>query len=182
MYTLLKNFLHLFRSHRGYTWATVLTLGICLGACLAILGVVRKTLLVEPPYGNPSELVWVRSSMLSQKINPDLIRTISREPDFFKQFAAYSRNLRNALETGENRYSLANCTLLIGDIFHVLGVQPIIGRGFLDQDFIEGAEPAMIITHEFWQEAFGSNPDIFGNLHNLENHPVRLLGVLPPRI
>jgi putative ABC transport system permease protein len=66
-----------------------------------------------------------------------------------------------------------------------LGVQPLLGRGFTDEEFATGGESVALIGHQLWREHFGSDPQILERSLrvNREDQPLealRIVGVLPP--
>src|SRR4029077_3966847 len=65
--------------------------------------------------------------------------------------------------------------------FDVLGVRPILGRGFLPaEDEKPGGAPVAMISYRLWQTHFGANPDISGQTIEINQHPYTIVGVTPP--
>ncbi len=61
-----------------------------------------------------------------------------------------------------------------------LGVQPLRGRDFAALDEGEpGQHPVAIMSHAFWQERFGGDPDILGRTVTLNRTPYTVIGVTP---
>jgi len=64
--------------------------------------------------------------------------------------------------------------------FDVLGVRPILGRGFLPtEDEKPGGAPVAVISYRFWQTHFGANPEIVGQTIEINQHPYTIVGVTP---
>jgi len=64
--------------------------------------------------------------------------------------------------------------------FDVLGVRPILGRGFLpEEDAKPGGAPVAVISYRLWQARFGSNPEIVGQTIGINQHPYTIVGVTP---
>ena len=64
--------------------------------------------------------------------------------------------------------------------FDVLGVRPILGRGFLPvEDQKPGGAPVAMISYRLWQTHFGANPDIVGQAIEINQHPYTIVGVTP---
>lgn len=68
-----------------------------------------------------------------------------------------------------------------------LGIQPIVGRAFTQDEYATGAEEVALIGHELWRDRFGSDPQVVGrmlrvNRDELATEPgsLRIVGVLPP--
>ena len=64
--------------------------------------------------------------------------------------------------------------------FDVLGVRPILGRGFLPvEDEKPGGAPVAVISYRLWQTHFGANPGVLGQTIEINQHPYTIVGVAP---
>jgi predicted permease len=64
--------------------------------------------------------------------------------------------------------------------FDLLGVRPILGRGFLpEEDNKPGGAPVAVISYRLWQTHFGANPDVVGQTLEINQHPYTIVGVTP---
>ena len=61
----------------------------------------------------------------------------------------------------------------------MLRVSPVLGRGFLPEEDVEGARTVAMLTHGFWSQQFGGDPDIIGKSVRLDQVPYEIVGVLP---
>ena len=70
------------------------------------------------------------------------------------------------------------------DYFHVLGIQPALGRTFLESETGEKATPAIILGYELWQRKFLGDPNILGKTIRMSraDTPPTVIGVMPPRV
>jgi putative ABC transport system permease protein len=70
------------------------------------------------------------------------------------------------------------------DYFRVLGLQPIMGRTFLESE--TGAKPAPVIVlgYEMWQRKFNGDPHIIGKTIRISrwDTPPKVIGVMPPGV
>jgi predicted permease len=66
------------------------------------------------------------------------------------------------------------------NIFRVLGVQPMLGRDFVDADAAKGAANVVLLSYEGWQAFFGGDPKVVGETLRLGGDPATVIGVLPP--
>jgi putative ABC transport system permease protein len=65
-------------------------------------------------------------------------------------------------------------------MFKAIGVQPILGRIFTDQeDQIDNAAPVVIISYRFWQNRFNRDPNIVGHVITLDKAKNTIVGVMP---
>jgi putative ABC transport system permease protein len=61
----------------------------------------------------------------------------------------------------------------------MLGVDPVLGRGFADSDDRAGAAPVALLAYGLWQRRFGGARDVIGKTVDLDAQPCTILGVLP---
>src|SRR4029453_11314075 len=62
-----------------------------------------------------------------------------------------------------------------------LGVQPILGRGFREEDGRPGAEPVILLGYRLWREGFNGSPDLGGRAIRVNGAPHAVIGVMPER-
>lgn len=66
------------------------------------------------------------------------------------------------------------------NIFEFTRTTPLMGRGFVPADQVDGAEPVAVIGHGLWQSQFASDPKILERVVHVNNVPRRVVGVMPP--
>jgi putative ABC transport system permease protein len=66
------------------------------------------------------------------------------------------------------------------NFFHLLGVQPQLGRMFVEEDDRYGAARTVLLSHAVWQERFGGEAAVLGTKLVLNGDPHEVIGVLPP--
>ncbi len=75
---------------------------------------------------------------------------------------------------------LARLEAVSGEFFSVLGIRTTIGRGLAVDDDRPGADPAAVISHEWWQRSFASDPSVLGRTIHLNYRPFTVVGVASP--
>ncbi|MFZ2234847.1 MAG: ABC transporter permease, partial [Dokdonella sp.] len=65
------------------------------------------------------------------------------------------------------------------NLFHVLGVAPVLGRDFNAADEHDGAPSVVMISHALWASRFGSDPAVVGRQIRANSHPATIVGVMP---
>ena len=65
------------------------------------------------------------------------------------------------------------------NLMSLLGVAPLIGRGFTDRDAVIGNNTVVIISHGMWQRRFGGAQDVIGKRLSIEGAPYTIIGVMP---
>lgn len=65
-------------------------------------------------------------------------------------------------------------------LFHVLGVQPVLGRTFLPEEDQFGAPPVVVLSFGLWQRRFVGDPDVLGKKLPVDGEVSTIVGVMPP--
>src|SRR5208283_4005345 len=96
----------------------------------------------------------------------------------FEQFGAVRPTAFNLSGGGQpERIIAANVSV---GIFPLLGVNPILGRVFLDEEDRPGGPGAVILSFGFWQRRFGGDPQVLGKTLTLNGASHTVVGVMPP--
>ncbi len=66
------------------------------------------------------------------------------------------------------------------DLFPMLGVPPVLGRHFVEEDDRPGAEPVLILSHEVWQRRYQGDAGIVGRSISVNGRPHTVVAVMPP--
>jgi macrolide transport system ATP-binding/permease protein len=70
--------------------------------------------------------------------------------------------------------------MVSGNYFHVLGVEPRLGRGFReDEDQVPGRDAVVVLGPDFWKQEFASAPDVLGRTIRLNGTEFTVIGVAP---
>ena len=171
------------RKSPGFALTTVLTLALGIGATTAIFSLINAVLLRPLAFPDPDRLVW--AAPLDQATGKPGIPGSISYPDFFdwrsrnhsfEAIACYRRDGRTL--TGNGTPQQLEAQIVSSDFFRVLGVHPALGRGFVREDEKPGTHVA-VLSHQTWQAAFGSAPDIVGRAITLDNTSYTVIGVMP---
>lgn len=167
----------------GYTAAVVLTLALGIGANSAVFSLVNGVLLRPLPYRHGEGLVLLHQSQpkTGSRDLPFSIREaeeIRRLNRSFSRLAEYHSMSFTLLGRGEPER--VRTGVVSTDFFDLLGVVPLYGRTFRAEDDLPGAEAVLVLSHGYWQRSFGGEPEIVGQIFEMNNRPHRVVGVLPP--
>jgi len=166
----------------GFAAAVVATLALGIGANAAFFSIVNATLLSPPPVRDPARLVNVYMSRsngspygaLSYLDYRDLAASVSG----FDGVAGYSGFLGTV--TSRGRAESVFGELVTGNFFQVLGVPPLVGRGFLpEEDRTPDTHPVAVLGYGFWQRRFGGDPAAVGRTVTLNGRAYTIVGVAP---
>lgn len=166
----------------AFTLVAVVTLALGIGANTAIFSLVNSILLRPLPFRDPDNVV--RLIQASPKLGLDTWGVSQAD------FAAY-REQNRSLEsialfnnsainlTGDGEPERLPMSSVTADFFKVLGVNPVLGRTFVEGEDAEGKNLVCVVSHRFWQRRFAGDPNIVGKKLNLNNIPTQVVGVMP---
>ena len=185
MSDLAQDLRHSFRGMRrdaAYTAFTILIAGLGIGASTTVFSVVNALLLRPLPFRDPGRLVWISNgndATSTQTEHYSDLRKLNRSFSDLAGFADWGVGNRQLTGTGEpDRLTSVPVT---ANFFALLGVQPEIGRSFTEEE-CQGkysAPPVTLLSYNFWQRRFASDPGVLGRKLTLDNQPAIVVGVLP---
>ncbi len=163
--------------------AAVLSLALAIGANTAVFAIVNGLVLRTLPVREPAGLVFLTDARVAPRVRVweySFWQQIQRRPQLFEAVAASSLTRFNLAAGGESRF--VEGLWATGSFFDTLGVAPILGRTFTDVDDRRGGGPdgpVTVISHAYWQRAFGGTPDVIGRGVRLNMVPFTIVGVMP---
>jgi predicted permease len=173
------------RHDRGFAAMVVLSLALGIGANTAIFSMINGVLLQPPPYREPGRLVAINQvvpkfakAYPSLPINPASLLEWRRQAKSFESIGAM-RPSAFAL-TGDGEPELVAGTSVSANFFHVLGVQPHLGRAFLESEDWSGHDRVVVLADSLWKRRFHADPAIAGRKILVGDRPHEIIGVLPP--
>ncbi|HEV2687700.1 MAG TPA: ABC transporter permease [Bryobacteraceae bacterium] len=166
----------------GFTLIAVLALGLGIGANTAIFSLVDRVLIRPLPYSNPDSLVvvWEDASVISFPRNtpaPANYVDWKKQNQVFSDMAA-TRG-RAASLTGDGPPDMIMGRGVTANLFDVLGVKPLLGRTFTEEEDRSG-ERVVIIGYGLWKSRYGGDPNIIGRSILMDSAKTTVIGVMPP--
>jgi predicted permease len=166
------------RHHRSFALAAILTLAVGIGANSAIFSVVNAVVFRPLPFHQPENLVSVQSMSVGGGSRPETLSYFTffefRRAGVFERIASY-RDEGLTLTGGDLPVQL-NAQIVSSDLFEVLGVPPLLGRGFLPSEEAPNAR-VVILSYDTWQTHFGGDPAIVGRSIVIDGEPNTVVGV-----
>ena len=164
----------------GFSVVVVITLALGIGANTAIFSVVNGVLMRPMGFAEPERLavIWETNPAAGADVTPSSVPTFldwRNESVSFSSLTAYqwaSITLQDPDESIELQGILAS-----GNYFTTLGVTPMLGRLFQQDDEVAAV---VVISHRLWRERFGADPDIVGRTLSLDSYATTVIGVMPP--
>jgi putative ABC transport system permease protein len=164
----------------GYAVVAVLTLGIGIGAATALFSVVNGVLLRPLPYPQSDRIVHL------WEVDARGYRVRVTDPNF-ADWSAQSRSFAGLAQFQIIPESVVGgaepVRRMVGtvsrDFFRVLGVQPVIGRGFAADELQVGGAPAVVVSHGFWQDQLGATAELSSRTLSIGDAVYQVVGVMP---
>jgi len=173
--------LRMLRRSPGFTVVAVVTLALGIGANTAIFGLVDSALLHDLPFREIERLVNVWTTDASGDAHtplPDQYLALRKYSQAFEQVtgAGWVDNFHGSDDSGwQNLRGL----LVSSNWLSTLGVQPLLGRGFREDEQLPGRDAVVILSFSCWRSLFHGDPAIVGKRIVLNRRPVTIVGVMP---
>ena len=167
----------------GVTAIAVITLALAIGANTAIFSVVNAVLLRPLPYKDSDRLVsvWARVPEHGRwRTTPANFFDWKKQNTVFEGMAAFGSWTMTLTGDGEPEQLLG--THISAGYFSVVGVEPILGRAFLPDEYEPAKAQVAILGYAFWQRRYGGNPNVINKSITLNGASYTVVGVMPPGI
>lgn len=167
----------------GFAIIAILTLGLGIGATIAMFTIFNGVLLRALPYPDPGRLVAV------QEVFPKFARfgpTLPVAAWHFREWRKHNRSFEDLALVGSIGFTLTGSgepVYLLGErvsssLFPLLGIQAALGRTFLEQEDQPGRDHVVVLSHNLWTRQFQADPSIIGRKIILDGSPFVVVGVL----
>jgi len=168
---------------RGFAAMAVLSLAVGIGANTAIFSLVNGVLLRPLDFPDPQRLVAISISTPQFRSGKPLPINLAQSVEWRKRTQSFEgigayRNTTLTL-TGGDRPELIPGAQVSANFFDILGVQPRLGRSFLDQEDHRGQHQVVILADSIWRRRFSADPSIIGRKITVGGEPHTVVGVLP---
>lgn len=167
----------------GFTAVAVLTLALGIGANTAIFSIVNAVLLRPLPFANPRQLISIGGfdtrhalSIPNQSVSYPNFADVRARNHSFADIAAYQDNEYTLTGAGPSLH--VNAEVVSASLFHLLGTQPALGRGFLSSEDEPGHLVA-VLSDAFWRRHFNGDQAAVGRPVNLNGRTYTVVGIMP---
>jgi putative ABC transport system permease protein len=168
----------------GFTLTAVLTLAFGIGATTAIFSIVEGVLLRPLPFANPDGVVVLSDILAGADLGTNgeagvtapEIATYQRETGSFASLGGYQQTGYEL--SGAGAPAQINASRLTASIFPMLGIAPVLGRAFTQQED-DGHQQVAVISYEMWLSRFNGAATALGQKILLDRKPYEIIGVMP---
>lgn len=169
------------RKAPGFALTAVLTLAFGIGATTAIFSIVEGVLLRPLPFADPDRLVILGDVLEGPDLSspsapaPEVV-TYTHDTHGFSSVGGFQQTGYELSGSGEP--AQINASRLGAGVFQTLGVSPIIGRVFTQQEDV-GHEQVAVLSYQTWRSRFHGNTNVLGTKILLDRKPYEVIGVMP---
>jgi putative ABC transport system permease protein len=171
------------RKSPGFALTAILTLAFGIGATSAIFSIVEGVLLRPLPFPEPSKLVALGDILEGVDYGTDApgvtapgVQIYIRDTHAFSSMGGYTPSSYELSGAGDP--AQINAARLTSGIFPTLGVSPLMGRVFTQQED-DGTQQVAVISYQMWHSRFNGDAQILGKKILLDRKPYEIIGVMP---
>lgn len=173
----------LLRKTPAFTATALLTLAVCLGANLMIFSVIDSVLLRPLPFPEPDRLMTIFNTYPKAGVERDgsSITNYYERRGRIPAFASLSiYSYGTEIVGGPGSTERIQTMRVSPDFFSTLGVGPMFGRTFKDEETTSETDRVAILSDAFWRDRYDADPKVIGKLIRVNSVPRTVIGVLPP--
>ena len=165
----------------AFALVAIATLALGIGTNTAIFTVIDRVILRAVPFADSGRLVvlWETNPRLPVPVmvaSPPTLHDWKTRNRSFEDVGAF--RWRNVTLGGGEPEQIRGATVT-ASLLRVLGVQPILGRLFLDEEDRPGTTPVVLLSDRLWRRRFGARPDVLGETVPIDGVPHGIVGVMP---
>ena len=182
----LRYTLRTLRRDRGFTVIAILILALGIGANIAVFSVVNTLMLRPLPFHDPSRLLWIGPEVFDGNWS-----TATYSIDAYKELLERNKSYTDV--AGYYAFSSSDNFKLTGhgdpkpftgigitpNFFQVLGVDPLMGRLFRQNESLPNAGQVVLLSYPMWQRQFHADPSVLGRTVDFNGRSFTVVGVLP---
>ncbi|HKR21583.1 MAG TPA: ABC transporter permease, partial [Pyrinomonadaceae bacterium] len=146
-----------------------------------IFSVVNAVLLRPLSYKNPDRLVSLWENVPNHgrwRASPANFHDWKKQNTLFEDMSAFGGSAMTL--TGDGEPEQLHGTRVSSGYFGVVGVEPVLGRAFLAEEYEPGKGQVVVLGHAFWQRRYGGDNQIVNRTITLDGTPYTVVGVMPP--
>ncbi len=179
----------LLRRRPAFAAVVLLTLAVSIGANSTMFSVVNAVLLQALPYPDSTNLVQLFFALPKDDVLVKFLGTervdfpwadfedIRSQQQVCDGLAAY-RPMDTNFRSDQGPERLVGADVSSG-FFSLLGINPLLGRGFQQTDSISSNSRTVVLSHSLWQRHFAGTPEVIGKSVLLDGSPYTVAGVMP---
>ena len=174
--------LRMLRKSPGFTAVAILTLALGIGANSAVFSAIDAILLRPLPFPDAHELMQISQYHRIEKdsnpfVAPVRLEDWNRMNSTFQAITGYYAE--DDSEISGPLPEKVTIAFVAPRFLQVWGIAPALGRGFTPAEERFGGPGAVLISHRFWENRFGGDPNALGNKLRIGRFSLTIVGVMP---
>src|SRR5207249_7565881 len=170
------------RRNPAFSAIAIATLALGIGGITAMFSAFDAVLIRPLPYADGDRLVMIWDDMTGERRSghspaPAEWLEWRRHNTVFTDLAATQPG--DATLSGDSEPEQVRARKTTANLWSVLGVKPLIGRVFTEEEDEKGVRVA-VISHGLWQRRYGGSPDVVGRKITVNDNSYEVIGVMPP--
>jgi predicted permease len=186
MYSIIQDFRFAIRvllKNPGFTLIAALSLALGIGANSCIFSLADALFLRPLPVLEPSSVVNISTNTVDNPFNgisyPNF-RDLRDKSHSFDGVVAFRLSTMSVATSAKSIPQVKTGVLASENFFQVLGVQPILGRGFLpDEGKVSGRDAVVVVSYDFWENQLARDPAAVGRSVRIKGIDFTIVGVAP---
>jgi putative ABC transport system permease protein len=171
------------RRNPSFSAIAIATLALGIGGVAAMFSAVDAVLIRPLPYPDANRLVTIWDDLSMARTREPKIPSTPFEWIQWRQLNTVFTDLaatqpEQATLSGDGEPEQLPASKVTWNFWNVLGVQPILGRAFTEDEDTKGVRVA-VISYGLWQRRFNGSPDVIGRKTMLNFSPYEVIGVMP---
>lgn len=172
------------RRNPGFALVAALIIGLGLGANTTIFAVLYAVVLDPLPFDAPERVVAIREVALetgegNSALSYQTYEAFKEGQRTFAALAAWQSHQPTLIREDGGPPQRLHGAGITHEMLPLLGVEPVMGRGFGSDDDTEGAPRTVLISHAYWLRGLGADPAVLDRSLRLDGVAYRIIGVLP---
>jgi putative ABC transport system permease protein len=186
----LQHALRLMRSRPTPALLAIAAIALGIGVSSAVFSIFNAVLVRDLPYREPERLVmlWNTNDQAGITLRQQKTQGRSLSLAEYRDWQGFTGAFDRMIIFGSFLTRLGKTDdpeIVFGyqsapGFFPLLGVSPLLGRGFAPEDEREGANPVLVLQYEFWKRRFHGDSGVLGKTVYLDNRAITVVGVMPP--
>jgi predicted permease len=172
------------RRNPAFAVTAILILALGIGGNTAMFTIIRHVLLKPLEYREPDRLVYFSLDNVQRMVRDGSfglprLTELRKSAQSFTAIGAFLHSREEMTLSGLGDPEPLKGARVSANFLDILGVRPLIGRGFVDSEDVHGAAPVAMIGESLWRRRFRADPQIAGKTATLDSVACTIVGVLP---
>lgn len=163
------------------------TLALSIGAAITMMGLADSVLLKPLPYPEPDRLVGVSFNGRREQVGNEQAGStadfVKQHAQSFQSIAVYSEGSSGANLAVDSRSTDGAVQVAVQGVdrrfFPTLGVQPVLGRNFTEEEDRRTGPKVILLSYGMWQRMFNGSSEVVDRVVKLNGESVTIVGVMP---